>query len=362
MSEEADYLAFSDIRFRMGAYTPCWMIAAVSFEKQTISIHYARAVRNAARKEGFDAEALIKGASINEALLETEEMRITPEQLADLMRDAWRVEDDEFLGMASSPCRHGIFTLMAKQAVHCSTLRGVYRHLTRFYNLVTDSISLNFDVVDDKASLSMTLKDPSRDADHMLVDFLLLLWHRFPAWLAGQRIPLLGVELAFPRPAHFREYSLLFPCEARFEMPVNRFIFPADRLSLPVVQTPETLRGHLVRAPLDWFKRQNYYPTYTRQVLDSLMPESEFLNLSIDEVADRLTITSRTLRRKLNDERTTFQEIKDLARRDTAIHLLSLRHIPIATIADRLGFTETASFSRAFRGWTGTTPRSFKQS
>ncbi|WP_432698118.1 AraC family transcriptional regulator [Marinobacterium sp. YM272] len=333
----------------------------MSFEKQTISIHYAKAVVSAAEQRGYDRLQLLREASINPNLLASEEMRITPEQLARLMQAAWRLEDDEFLGMSPGCCRHGIFTLMAKQAVYCGNLRGVYRHLTRFYNLVTDSISLSFDMEDDQASLSMSLKEPAEDRDHMLVDFLLLLWHRFPAWLAGQRLPLIRVELAFPKPRHAKEYRLLFPCDIEYDCDTNRLIFSAELLSLPVVQTPETLRKHLVRAPLDWFKRQSYYPTYTRRVLDALMPENEFLNLQIDDIAASLGINSRTLRRKLSDENTSFQEIKSLARRDTAIHLLSLRHIPIADIAHRLGFTETASFSRAFKSWTGITPQGFKQ-
>jgi AraC-like DNA-binding protein len=333
----------------------------MSFENQTISIHYAQAVLAAAQRNGHDPLPLLEETSISPGALAAPHMRLTPEQLATLMQRAWRIEDDEFLGMAAGRCRHGIFTLMAKQAVHCPNLRGIYRHLTRFYDLVTDAISLRFDSAGDTASLSMTLRDPARDPDHMLVDFLLLLWHRFPAWLIGQRIPLTGVELAFPRPAHAAEYRLLFPCETRFDSTINRFTFPAEYLSLPVVQTPQTLRKHLARAPLDWFKRQNYYPTYTRRVLDALTPDNAYQNLQIEAVAEQLNITSRTLRRKLTDENTSFLEIKNIARRDTAIHLLSQRQLPIATIAERLGFTETASFSRAFKAWTGTTPQSFKR-
>jgi len=332
----------------------------MSFENQTISVHYARALVAAARRRGFDPAPLLQAASLNQTLLERPEMRITPEQLARLMQAAWQMEDDEFLGMAATSCRHGIFTLMAKQAIHCGNLRGVYRHLCRFYNLITDAIRLELEVEGDQARLSMQLAAPEQDTEHMLVDFLLLLWHRFPAWLIGKRIPLARVQFSFPRPAHAKEYQLLFPCRLAFDEAENGFSFPAEMLSLPVVQTATSLRAHLTRAPLDWFKKQHYYPTYTRRVLDALLPDTEFVNLQIEAVAEKLAMTSRTLRRKLTEEGNSFQEIKNIARRDTAIHLLSQRHIPVSVIAQRLGYTETASFSRAFREWTGVTPLRYK--
>lgn len=333
----------------------------MSFENQTISVHYARAITDAASLRGFSANELLEAASINTSLLESDDMRITPEQFAGLMQAAWRIEDDEFLGMAALPCRHGIFTLMAKQAVHSKNLRGVYRHLCRFYNLTTSAFNLEFSYDEDQARLSMKLFQPEYDRHHMLIDFMLLLWHRFPAWLIGSRIPLSGVYFDFPKPAHAKEYRLLFPCRAYYEQPVSHFTFPASILSAPVVQTPETLKHHLRRAPLDWFKRQNYYPTYTRKVLDSLTPGDSFENRQFEEVAESMAMTTRTLRRKLTEERTSFQEIKNIARRDTAIHLLSQKIIPIASVAHQLGYADAASFTRAFKEWTGVTPISYKK-
>ncbi|MBV1790694.1 AraC family transcriptional regulator [Marinobacterium sp. D7] len=333
----------------------------MSFENQTVSVHYARAVADAARSGGYSVEALMRAAAINENLLESDDMRITPEQLAYLMRAAWQLEDDEFLGMAGVKSRHGVFTLMAKQAVHCKNLRGVYRHLSRFYNLCTTAFELNFSYDDRQARLSMKLSQPEYDKHHMLIDFLLLLWHRFPAWLVGNRIPLEGVYFDFPKPPHAAEYRLLFPCPAHYDQEVSGFTFSSELLTLPVVQTQETLKAHLRRAPLDWFKRQNFYPTYTRKILDALTSDERFENWQFEEIAASMAMTTRTLRRKLTEEKTSFQEIKNIARRDTAIHLLSQKNLPIASIAHQLGYSDAPSFSRAFKEWTGVTPKSYKR-
>jgi AraC-like DNA-binding protein len=72
-------------------------------------------------------------------------------------------------------------------------------------------------------------------------------------------------------------------------------------------------------------------------------------------------MTSRTLRRKLTDEGTHFQDIKDGLRRDTAIHLLSQPSLPVSGIARELGFSEPSAFTRAFRHWTGVSPSSYRK-
>lgn len=332
----------------------------MTFQNLTVSTHYARAIIETAAIRGYAPAPLLRTAGIHEGMLSSEETRITPEQLARLVQAAWVTEDDEFLGMGAARCRHGVFTLMAKQAVFCKNLRGVYRHICRFYNLTTTALELEFATDETEASIRMRLADPSRDKDHMLAEFLMLLWHRFPAWLIGKRIPLSRIGFEFDKPGHVEEYRLLFPCPVDFNQPTTQFSFPSKLLSSPVVQTPETLKTHLRRAPLDWFSRQTYYPAHTRKVLDALTGDDGFVDLQIEQIAQSLNMTSRTLRRKLSDENTSFQEIKNLSRRDIAIHLLSRRDLSIAAIAHKLGYSEVASFSRAFKQWTGLEPSRYR--
>jgi AraC-like DNA-binding protein len=86
----------------------------------------------------------------------------------------------------------------------------------------------------------------------------------------------------------------------------------------------------------------------------------EFVEIDMESVAHQLNMTVRTLRRKLDDEGTGFQDIKDELRRDTALHLLNQSSLSIQSISQQLGFSETAAFTRSFKKWTGQTPRAFR--
>jgi AraC-like DNA-binding protein len=67
------------------------------------------------------------------------------------------------------------------------------------------------------------------------------------------------------------------------------------------------------------------------------------------------------LRRRLKQENTSFQEIKDLLRRDLAIYFLGRPELPVNEIAHRVGFTEASTFHRAFKKWTGVTPGAYRE-
>ena len=64
--------------------------------------------------------------------------------------------------------------------------------------------------------------------------------------------------------------------------------------------------------------------------------------------------------RRLTEEGSSYQQIKDNVRRELAVELLSQQEIAIADIAERTGFTEPAAFSRAFKKWSGVSPAQYR--
>ena len=91
-----------------------------------------------------------------------------------------------------------------------------------------------------------------------------------------------------------------------------------------------------------------------------LLLKSEALTLQLGDAAQRLNLTPRTLIRRLDAEATSFQAIKDGLRRDIAIRDLTSGTKSIEAISQDIGFGSAASFHRAFRRWTGATPRSYQ--
>lgn len=329
-------------------------------EGYSVSVHFARSAVSAARRSGLDEDRLLAEAGLSRRLLENPQLRITSAQFSQLMLALWRLGDDEFMGLAPYRTRHGVFALMARQVIGCRQLRSVFFRLARFYNLINDSLRLELKLEGDGAAFVMVLAEPARDGDHLLREIFMLLWHRFASWLVGQRIPLREVHFDYPEPPNRAEYRLMFPCQSRFSMPDCRLLMDAACLEMPVVQTPATLRAHLQRAPLEWFMRPAYQTSCTRAVQERLAGAADLPAQGISEVAAALHLTERTLRRRLALEGTSFQALKDALRHDRAIHYLAQSSLPISQISRLLGFSEPSAFTRAFRQWTGESPRTYR--
>ena len=72
-------------------------------------------------------------------------------------------------------------------------------------------------------------------------------------------------------------------------------------------------------------------------------------------------MAASTLQRRLAADGTSFQALKDELRRDLAIVRLHTGTLPLAALADELGFADSAAFQRAFKNWTGSAPGAYRR-
>ena len=81
---------------------------------------------------------------------------------------------------------------------------------------------------------------------------------------------------------------------------------------------------------------------------------------SFEELTALLSMSARTLRRRLEKEGTSYQRIKDNARRDVAISMLSEQGLTVSEVAEQVGFSDPSAFHRSFKKWTGQSPGSYR--
>lgn len=326
----------------------------------TVSTYFARAYLRNGERMGLNKTELLLYAAIPEQYLDQGENRLAPYQLARLLHKVMVDADDEFMGLTRQRCRFGVFTLLAEHLITCDTLGQALEESQRFYRLVTGAVEFRLRREQHLTHFSLTLTAPEKDPDSVLMELLMLVWHRFPSWLIGEVIPLQAVHLTMPAPVHSQEYRLLFPCISHFGQKHNALVLPSEYLDYPIHRNEEDLKQYLAKVPLVWFRKQNFVELQTQRVLQILKQSDDLQHLSLEAIAAQLYMTSRTLRRKLVAEGAQFQGLKDSVRRERAIYWLS-QDATIKEVALRTGYTETASFIRAFRNWTGFSPGQYKK-
>ncbi|MNR32814.1 HTH-type transcriptional regulator VirS [compost metagenome] len=83
--------------------------------------------------------------------------------------------------------------------------------------------------------------------------------------------------------------------------------------------------------------------------------------VGLEQVATELCMSKRTLQRRLQELDLEFAELVEEIRQALAIELVRQSPRSLTDIAQQLGYNEASSFTRAFRRWTGLSPREFRQ-
>ncbi len=168
-------------------------------------------------------------------------------------------------------------------------------------------------------------------------------------------VPLTEVAFRFPEPADVAPYVELFGVRPVFGAAATSVAFAAAELASPLPQAdPVTVADCEARC-------QALVQSRRRRTGVTGAVRAEFarvggIGLGMAEVAARLAVSERTLRRRLAESGSSFRDLRDEVRCALAEELLADGALPVAAIAVRLGYAESASFIHAFQRWKGVSP------
>jgi AraC-like DNA-binding protein len=331
----------------------------------SIGTHYILSAIGGAKAKGIDTHALLKKYRIPEKPLKDPKARFGVDLVAKLYAGIALELNDEFMGFTEKPIKVGTFELMAEWVSHSRTLEELLQKAIRFYNQITDEVQMSLDIEDDHVYFTSEFRRPELDFEHFYVEYWHVIWHRFASWYIGKPIKLLGAYINYT-PLDRDEFELLFRCPTHLKSKYNRLVFHKKYLQKPLVKSQGDLQVFLRRAPIDMLTIPGEDTSLTALIKQQLDPrpfkDNDVLMLpSSDELAKSLSMSEQTLRRKLNAEGSNYQKIKDNLRQELANKLLSNRALSIANISKQLNFSEPRAFTRAFKQWSGYTPKEYRQ-
>jgi len=327
----------------------------------TVSRHFVQAALAGAEHLGFNTGEMLREAGISPDLLRIEMARVSSDQFSLLLQIAWSRMDDEFMGMGPRQARVGTFATMCALVIDCPTLEAVYHRAYQFSRLFDPMVAMKLETDMQKVRLVAHMEGEIHDPHYFLRESILVIWHRLGSWLIGQPVELEKAEFDYPRPAHGDEYRHIFHCPLEFESGCTALTFDKRFLSAPVIRDKPEMRQFLKTSPADLLSRPDESNTFTGKIRALIGRDFSKPLPDFEWIATELHTSPQTLRRRLKQENTSFQEIKDLLRRDMAIYYLSRQELSINDIAEKVGFTEPSTFHRAFKKWTGVTPGAYRE-
>lgn len=324
-----------------------------------ITIAYVRRLLQEAAREGVDLASLFREAGLDAALLQKPDQRIRTGEFIRLMQIVMRRTEDEFIGLGrGTKSKPGTFSMMAHAVINTPNLGKAMERSAQFYRIVDLPIQLKLEEGSTESRLILTSEAPERDN---ILEAIIFISIRFWSWLTGRPLEPAALQLDFPEPPQADEFRSLWRGPVTYNNARNAIVFPTAWLSLPLVQNPLSLSKFL-KDSLALIIVGNQAPIGLTDQIKAIISKG-YGNAFPDfaQVCESLNMTPQTLRRRLKEENTSYQAIKDGIRQDAACFYLAKEELSIDEIALMMGFSEASSFHRAFKKWTGQTPAAYRR-
>lgn len=176
----------------------------------------------------------------------------------------------------------------------------------------------------------------------------------------GVRLSPLRVEFVQPR-AHVKTIERHFGCTVVCGAPRNAIVFRAADAQRPLVTRNAELLGMLAPQFEEELKQENGDENFIERVRLAVQHKLTGQRPTIEDIADALHVSPRTLQRRLQEEGSSFQRVLEEARHQLARHYLNNSVLELNEAAYLLGYNDSNSFVRAFRTWEGVPPAQWRE-
>jgi len=176
----------------------------------------------------------------------------------------------------------------------------------------------------------------------------------------GTRISPLRVELVQPR-AHVKTIERHFGCPVLSGAPQNAIVFRAADAERPFVTRNAELLAMLAPQFEEELRQESKDENFLERVRIAIQQKLTGQRPTIEDIADALHVSARTMQRRLQEEGSSFQRVLEEARHQLARDYLNNSVLELNEAAYLLGYNDSNSFVRAFRSWEGIPPARWRE-
>jgi len=244
----------------------------------------------------------------------------------------------------------------------CLTIRDYFRMAVRYRRLATPPMIAEW--TENSSITTWTFPDsfivaPSPELRRFLIELQFSISVTHIKEISGRPCQPLKAAFPYPAPPHVEIYEKYLDCPCLFDQPQCELTYDSAILDWKPPKAHRITTTLLQEVCDRLIQEQKSSTGISGEVYKILMEQTGNFP-SMEAIASKLHITSRTLRRHLEAEDTSFQAIMDDVRSSLATEYLKTTRMSVNDIGMLLGFHDSANFRRALKRWTGKTPRELR--
>lgn len=327
-----------------------------------VSVFMVRALAGVVERAGASTDRFLAAAGLDRELIEDGRARLPVGAYQRTIAAAIEVSGDPAFGLhMGEQANSAMFDVLGHLAEHAPSLRESLQTAARYSRLMAEGHEPQLSESGEQAAWRLpTMRGdsaPVRLTSEFAMSAMLTMLRRF----AGPDARPSRVAFAYPAPEYVAEYQRIFGEAVRFEQEFTEVEFPRSWLD----------RSHLYRSP-DLY---SLLETQAERALGRLERDAPLVErirdllasrgarpATMDEVARELGMSARSLRRQLTAEGVSYADLVERSRISTAKRMLEDPRVTIQEAAYAMGFAAPAAFHRAFKRWTGMTPKQYRDS
>lgn len=253
--------------------------------------------------------------------------------------------------------------LAGMTALAAADLKSACECLTEFELLNSYNVrgSSSFTREGDLSCLNFYSIKPYNEYNYFIVDLVLSGWFHGIWALTGRNDLVKRVCFEFACPDYASKYEDYFNCEVCFSQPHNRLELQADALGVAGLASCPSTFNMLTRYARKELDIAQHELKFEQKVSRAISPMLNGITPSLDQVAEQLNMAPWTVRRRLIDEGSSFQQVLNSTRCDLAKSYVRDTDLTLGEIAYLLGFGSATAFQRAFKRWVDIAPGYYRE-
>jgi AraC-like DNA-binding protein len=333
--------------------------AGAGYRRTTVVAAQCRLMLRELSARGLPHERPLAALGIHHA--ESSDLRefISAAQFEAFLRVAEQLSADPNIGLhAGRNARHEDLDLLGLLLRGSRDVQSAWALFLRYRGTVPHALDLDI-VVDDNVLVCRRVM-PGVRASRTLSEYFLSRTMTVAELMLGPVEPF-EVRMMHAEPLDTQLHHKLLGPRLRFREPEDAIVFPVSILSRPMLH-PDPVTTAVLRRHFDSLPGAGvaFPPDLIAYLRRAIQDELQRGRATMTEIAGRLKLSERTLRRQLRELGTSFQHVLDEVRRDEALRELQASRYVVNELSVRLGFAGRAAFYRAFRRWTGMSPAEYR--
>ena len=322
---------------------------------------WALLIAKAIESYGLDSTRLFSQAKIDLAAIQTNpDVRLPVSQMAVLWQLAVKETKDECFALRLTKFfQPNTYSAVGLAFASSRSVMEGLEHSLRYFKMTTDAAVHWLEKIEDTVILHIDIPPENEPVATEAIEAFMSTLISLSRVMTNAEFSPLEVSFKHDKSAHIKEYESFFNCPVLFNQSNHQIIYSLADLERPQMLANPSLASTLetwINEHLNRFSQDLVSTKVKAYILDNMLKN----DVEIENIASFLNLGLRTLQRKLKAEGQSFNEILDECRHHMATKLLSEQRVPLIEISYMLGFSDQSGFTRAFRRWTNSSPKNYR--